>query len=113
MKKTLFTIALFLGLSSHANTPSFPVNSADYIVEVNTLIISGKVAEDLYNSLKAKVVADRLNTNWSAIYTKSNRFASCKISQSRYEDKDEGSVWVTESAECQLRAPRGTVDNGT
>ncbi len=106
MKNTLLVTTLLSASLSFGG--ELPNGNSDYITEAATLIIQEQAAKDLYNSLKAKAVADPLNTNFQALFTKRNKFATCKIVQYS-QDSTDGLVWVIDSATCMIKAPKGTV----
>ena len=83
-------------------------DEASWVVETGTLVLSGQAAEDLYESLNAKVKLDPLSTKWDELRIKKNKFGTCKANYYRVDDPNGEAEWTIESANCHIQAPKGT-----
>ncbi len=86
-------------------------NTADWVVETSTLLLTGKPAVDLYMSLNASEVMDGLSTNYDQLRTKKNEFATCSAHFYRVDTNDDTEWVIQDEATCQIHAPKGSTIN--
>lgn len=104
-------LALIVILSSPFAYAKATPGTADWVVEIGTLLVEGVAAKDLYQSLNAVEVIDPKSTNYDQYRTKENAFAKCGVSFYRVETQEDSEWVIQDNAQCEIKAPPGTVIN--
>lgn len=113
MKSTLAALMIMASsLTANAGQISSSSNAETiWVVEASTMIVKGQAAADLYMSMNAPEVRDPMSTRYDEHRTRSNAFATCGVSFYLTGEVGEQDWVMQKNAECQIKAPQGTVIN--
>lgn len=89
-------ISLAMALSSTLVFAKTSSGTADWVVEIGTMVIERGAATDLYLRLDAIEVVDPNSTNYDQYRTKENKFVKCGLSFYGGDSQDGDTNWVVQ-----------------